>query len=273
MRTSADDPSTWGGAINGTRSVDKEPLLEVDGLCKWYDRKKSLLGRLPLDRGSPSIARITNTIRQAYEQQGDVLRDVFDSGESHVRAVDGVSFSVARGEILGIVGESGCGKSTLAQTLGLLEEPTAGRFTFDGHSHEYYQDGNLQSFRQRLQVIFQNPYESLNPRLTVKQLVKEPLTIHDYRLGERDVGRAVNVAYLDEIDAQPHQRVGQLRRLLRRTQADPGSDGEDVTEDAAHFTLRSEHLLHATQRLRALDQRAGHLDSRPRQLTASCAVT
>ncbi|GCF16191.1 oligopeptide ABC transporter ATP-binding protein OppF [Haloarcula mannanilytica] len=227
MRNTADDPSTWGGAINSTSSIDKEPLLEVDGLCKWYDRKRSLLGRLPLDRGSPSIARITNTIRQAYEQQGDVLRDVFDSGESHVRAVDGVSFSVARGEILGIVGESGCGKSTLAQTLGLLEEPTAGRFTFDGHSHEYYQDGNLQSFRQRLQVIFQNPYESLNPRLTVKQLVKEPLTIHDYRLGERDeavketlerVGLAPAEHYLDsypnELSGGQRQRVALAQALV-----------------------------------------------------------
>jgi len=138
-----------------------------------------------------------------------------------------VSFSVDRGEILGIVGESGCGKSTLAQTLALLEEPTAGGFTFDGRSHEYYQDGNLRSFRQQLQIIFQNPYESLNPRLTVKQLVKEPLTIHEYRSGERDeavretletVGLAPAERYLDsypnELSGGQRQRVALARALV-----------------------------------------------------------
>jgi len=227
MRDSADDPSTWGGATTSTSYDDDEVLLEVEELCKWYERKGSLLGRLPLEGGSPSIARAANTIHKAYERQGDVLRDVFDSEESHVRAVDGVSFSVSRGEILGVVGESGCGKSTLAQTLGLLEEPTSGRFTFDGHANEHYQDGNLQSFRQQLQVIFQNPYESLNPRMTVKQLVQEPLTIHNYRLDERDeavtetlerVGLAPAEHYLDsypnELSGGQRQRVALAQALV-----------------------------------------------------------
>lgn len=227
MRNSADDPSTWGGTTASTSYDDDEVLLEVEELCKWYERKGSLLGRLPLEGGSPSVARVANTIRKAYERQGDVLRDVLDSGESQVRAVDGVSFSVSRGEVLGVVGESGCGKSTLAQTLGLLEEPTSGRFTFDGHTNEYYQDGNLQSFRQQLQVIFQNPYESLNPRMTVKQLVQEPLTIHNYRLDERDeavketlerVGLAPAEHYLDsypnELSGGQRQRVALAQALV-----------------------------------------------------------
>jgi peptide/nickel transport system ATP-binding protein len=227
MRREAEDPSTWGGFERVPGGGDSEPLLEVEGLSKWYESSRSLLGPLPLEGGSPSITRVANTLRNAYERQGDVLREVFDSSESRVRAVDDVSFSVARGEILGVVGESGCGKSTLAQTLGLLEEPSAGTFTFDGHSHDYYQDGNLQSFREQVQVIFQNPYDSLNPRMTVTQLVKEPLTIHGYRLGEREaavketlerVGLAPAEHYLemypDELSGGQRQRVALAQALV-----------------------------------------------------------
>ncbi|WP_135366585.1 dipeptide ABC transporter ATP-binding protein [Halosimplex halophilum] len=203
MRAEAADASTWGGAADGTRSEGGEVLLEVDGLRKWYERQTSLLGRLPIDGGSPSVTGFANSLREVYERRGEVLREVLGDGQSHVRAVDGVSLEVARGEILGVVGESGCGKSTLGQTLALLEEPTAGGFTFDGRSHEHYRDGNLQSFRQKLQIVFQNPYESLNPRLTVKQLVKEPLTIHGYRTGERD--EAV-VETLEQVGLAPAER-------------------------------------------------------------------
>ncbi|MCG1004784.1 MULTISPECIES: ABC transporter ATP-binding protein [Halobacterium] len=227
MRKRADDPSTWGSPEHEAGASNSEVLLEVEGLTKWYENNSSLLGRLPLEGGSPSITGVANTLRKAYERQGDVLRDVFDSTETRVRAVDDVSFSVARGEILGIVGESGCGKSTLAETLALLEEPSAGTFTFDGHSHDHYQDGNLQSFRERVQVIFQNPYDSLNPRMTVKQLVKEPLTIHGYRLDEREqaiketlerVGLAPAEHYLDaypdELSGGQRQRVALARALV-----------------------------------------------------------
>lgn len=227
MRDDASNPPTWGGRDGNTYSTESEVILEVNELCKWYEDKKSLLARLPFDGGSPSLAGVANTLRQAYDNQGDVLREIFNNEESRVRAVDGVSFSVARGEVLGVVGESGCGKSTLAQTLGLLEEPTAGSFTFDGHSHEYYQDGNLQSLRRKLQVIFQNPYDSLNPHLTVKQLVKEPLTIHRYRLEECD--KAVREAlervgltpaehylssYPNELSGGQRQRVALARALV-----------------------------------------------------------
>jgi peptide/nickel transport system ATP-binding protein len=227
MRREAEDASTWGGAVGGSRTTDGERLLEVDGLCKWYERQESLLGRLPIEGVSPSLTGLTNSVRSWYERRSEVLENAFGSGESHVRAVDGVSLSVARGEILGVVGESGCGKSTLGQTLALLEEPTAGGFTFDGRSHEHYRDGNLQSFRQQLQIIFQNPYESLNPRLTVKQQVKEPLTIHGYRLDEREtavretlerVGLAPAERYLEkypkELSGGQRQRVAIARALV-----------------------------------------------------------
>ncbi|OYR47282.1 ABC transporter ATP-binding protein [Halorubrum sp. Eb13] len=226
MRREADSATTWGGAAEGSRPDADDVVLEVDGLRKWYESSESLFGRLPVDGVSPTVTGFTNSLSRWYARRGELLREVFGGG-SHIRAVDGVSLSVSRGEIRGVVGESGCGKSTLGQTLALLEEPTDGGFTFDGQSHEHYRDGNLRSFRQKLQIVFQNPYESLNPRLTVETLVKEPLTIHGYRLDERDaavretlerVGMAPAERYLDkypnELSGGQRQRVAIARALV-----------------------------------------------------------
>ncbi|MBV0903240.1 ABC transporter ATP-binding protein [Haloarcula salina] len=227
MRDEADEASTWGGAVDGERPEDGETLLEVAGLKKWYEREESLLGRVPIDGVSPTVTGFTNSLRDWYDRRGDVLREVLGSDDSHVKAVDGVSLSVSRGEILGVVGESGCGKSTLGETLALLEEPTAGEVTFDGRPYEYYRDEDTQTFRQRLQIIFQNPYDSLNPRMTVKQLVKEPLTIHGYRTDDKEaavretlerVGLAPAERYFDaypnELSGGQRQRVAIARALV-----------------------------------------------------------
>ena len=227
MRSEAATAETWGGAAEGTRTETDEVLLEVDGLRRHYERSNSLWDRVPLDGISPTVTGLTDGLSRWYGKRGDIVREMFDDDGSAVRAVDGVSFSVRRGEILGVVGESGCGKSTLGQTLALLKDPTGGEFRFDGKSHEHYRDGNLQAFRQRLQIVFQNPYESLNPRLTVDQLVGEPLTIHDYRLDERDtavretleqVGLAPAEQYLDkypnELSGGQRQRVAIARALV-----------------------------------------------------------
>ena len=227
MRSEAATAETWGGAAEGTRTEADEVLLEVDGLRRHYERSNSLLDRAPIDGISPTVTGLTDGLSRWYDKRGDIVRGMFADNSSAVRAVDGVSFSVRRGEILGVVGESGCGKSTLGQTLALLEDPTGGGFRFDGNSHEHYRDGHLQTFRQRLQIVFQNPYESLNPRLTVDQLVGEPLTIHDYRLNERDtavretleqVGLAPAEQYLDkypnELSGGQRQRVAIARALV-----------------------------------------------------------
>jgi peptide/nickel transport system ATP-binding protein len=227
IRREADVASTWGGTTSGSRSDDGEVLLEVNDLCKWYERSESLLGRLPIGGFSPTVTGFSNSLRRWYEQRGEFVSEMLRDDGSKVRAVDGVSLSVARGEILGVVGESGCGKTTLGQTLALLEDPTDGGFRFDGRSHEYYQATNLQSFRQRLQIIFQNPYDSLNPRLTVEQLVKEPLTIHGYRTDEKaeavresleQVGMAPAEQYLEtypnELSGGQRQRVAIARALV-----------------------------------------------------------
>jgi peptide/nickel transport system ATP-binding protein len=98
--------------------------------------------------------------------------------EQRVHAVDGVSFSVARGELLALVGESGCGKTTTAQTVMRLLEPDGGRLTFDGEDITRHPNRALRPLRRRMQIIYQDPYESLDPRLRVRATVEEPLLIH-----------------------------------------------------------------------------------------------
>ena len=95
-----------------------------------------------------------------------------------VRAVNDVSFSVARGQSLGLVGESGCGKSTVARTLLRLIEPDEGSIVFDGHDIRQASASALRALRQRIQIVFQDPYASLNPRRTVRQALSEPCLLY-----------------------------------------------------------------------------------------------
>jgi oligopeptide/dipeptide ABC transporter ATP-binding protein len=95
-----------------------------------------------------------------------------------VRAIDGVSFSIRRGETVGLVGESGCGKTTTGRCVLLLERPTSGTISFEGVDLAGLSAGELRSVRRRVQVIFQDPYSSLNPRMTIGQIIAEPLKVH-----------------------------------------------------------------------------------------------
>jgi len=97
--------------------------------------------------------------------------------ERYVHAVDGVSFDIDRGEILGMVGESGCGKTTTGRLLTRLETPTSGQMLFHGMDIAKLDGRKLKSFRRKVQMIFQDPYESLNPRFTVYATVAEPLIV------------------------------------------------------------------------------------------------
>jgi peptide/nickel transport system ATP-binding protein len=173
-----------------TQVSDKRPLVSVEDVRVWFPIKSGVV----LDR-----------------HIGDV------------KAVDGVSLSIARGETLGLVGESGCGKSTLGRAIIRLYKPTGGRIVFDGQDITSLGEGDLRPVRRRMQMVFQDPFASLNPRHSVGRIVSEPLRVHDLKkaLGERVrelldvVGLPADAAarYPHEFSGGQRQRIGLARAL------------------------------------------------------------
>ncbi len=136
-----------------------------------------------------------------------------------LRAVDGVSFSIAPTETLGLVGESGCGKTTTGRLILRAIEPTAGRILFDSQDVTTLRGRALQPFRRRVQIVFQDPYASLNPRLTVQQIIGEPMLVHGLATKEtlRDQGNAIlEMVGLSPEHAEryPHQLSGGQRQRV-----------------------------------------------------------
>ncbi|SDR97691.1 oligopeptide transport system ATP-binding protein [Friedmanniella luteola] len=138
----------------------------------------------------------------------------------HVKAVDGVSFELRRGETLGVVGESGCGKSTLGRMLMRLEEPTAGKLTFDGVDMYAQRGSAMRRLRRDIQIVFQDPYTSLNPRKTVGDIIGEPFEIHPDVVPKggrrRRVQDLLDLVGLnpEHINRYPHQFSGGQRQRI-----------------------------------------------------------
>ena len=134
-----------------------------------------------MDSSTPILE--TDNLRMHFPVKGGV----FQRAVAACKAVDGVSLSIQPGETLGLVGESGCGKSTLGKTVARLYEPTGGRVYFEGTNLAPLSRRELKPFRREIQMIFQDPYESLNPRHTVGTIVEEPFVIH--QMGTREERR------------------------------------------------------------------------------------
>ena len=157
-----------------------------------------------------------------------VKKGVLQQTVGQVRAVDDVSFDIAPGETLGLVGESGCGKSTVGKTILKLIDPTAGEIRLSGVRIDGLSKGEMRPFRRQMQVVFQDPYSSLNPRLTVRDIVAEPLRNFGVAAGdelERQVTELAEKVGLraEALDRYPHefsggqrQRIGIARALALR---------------------------------------------------------
>ncbi|HEX9757757.1 MAG TPA: dipeptide ABC transporter ATP-binding protein [Nitrospiria bacterium] len=171
--------------IGSNPSVQNQPLLSVHNLKK----------RFPVKEGG------------------------FGQQKKWIHAVDGVSLSLQRGEVLGLVGESGCGKSTLGRLILRLMDPTEGKIVFQGEDITHLSQRNLKKFRKKIQIIFQDPYASLNPRMTIGQILEEPLMVHG--LGNRQERKNQVVQLLEKVglspDAQmryPHEFSGGQRQRI-----------------------------------------------------------
>ncbi|MFO8116504.1 MAG: ATP-binding cassette domain-containing protein [Halorubrum sp.] len=215
---------------------DDEPLLQVRNLCKYFDNDGGLFGGVTVDREFPFVAR----------------------DPSKVRAVEDVSFDIKKGETLGLVGESGCGKSTLARTVLRLLEPTSGSVYFKGEDLATISGEPLRRKRQDMQMIFQDPQSSLDPRMKVGPIVEEPMQAHGMLDEEGREARAKELLEKVGLDPQHYNRYphafsgGQRQRvnLARALSVNPDFIVCDEPVSALDVSIQAQ-VLNTMQELQA----------------------
>jgi oligopeptide transport system ATP-binding protein len=168
----------------------------------------------------PNLVEVKNLKKHFPIRKGILSRIA-----GHVQAVDGVSFTIAESEILGLVGESGCGKTTAGRLIVKLIEPTAGEILFNGRDIAPVAGGELRALRRDMQIIFQDPYASLNPRMTIGEIIGEPMLIHGVAGGREIEDRVTHLLqtvgmepfyrtrYPHEFSGGQRQRIGIARAL------------------------------------------------------------
>ena len=193
-----------------------ETVLQVDDLKVYYPVRKGLMGQV-----------------------------------QYVKAVDGVSLEVHRGEVLGIVGESGCGKSTLGKAVCKLINVTGGRIVLNGKDISGIPEKELRPYRKQIQMIFQDPYASLNPRMTVHDIIAEPMVIHKMYSSRQEIDSKVvellNEVGLDDYHAQryPHEFSGGQRQrigIARALATEPDLIIADEPVSALDVSIQSQVL-------------------------------
>jgi peptide/nickel transport system ATP-binding protein len=166
--------------------LDSSPLVKVEELYKWFPIRGGILGRT----------------------------------QGYVKAVDGVTMDVKRGETMGLVGESGCGKTTVARTITRLTNPTKGRILFDGQDITRLKGGKLKKVRRRMAIVFQDPYASLDPRQTVRSAITEPMNIHHVVSSRKEANEKaaelIRIVGLnpDHLSRFPHEFSGGQRQRI-----------------------------------------------------------
>lgn len=172
-----------------------------------------VVGKLPAD-DRDMLLEATDLVKHFPIHKGLLRRTV-----GQVKAVDGVSFGIRRGETIGLVGESGCGKSTVARMVTRLIEPTSGSMTFEGADLVNMHRSELKSYRRKIQMVFQDPFSSLNPRMRIVDSIAEPLVAHGIASGQAKVDRVCELLEMVGLSAKdrhkyPHQfSGGQAQRI------------------------------------------------------------
>lgn len=193
-------------------SLERNPLrlptvsdfMSADGTAKTFDVAAMAKEKIikPISAEHPVLLELKD-VKKHFPIKGGIFGKV----RSHVKAVDGVSLEVRKGRTLGLVGESGCGKSTLGRTILRLIEPTSGEIKYNGVNIPSLNSTDLRKLRRKMQIIFQDPYASLNPRMTIASAITEPMAIHG--LGKNKDERM-------EMAAELMDKVGLERKFLNR---------------------------------------------------------